>query len=104
MAVNSDTTLTAYYSTGPTKVTLTIKTAGLDGSAITGLWTVISGSGSATGFSPLSYTANAGSPHTVTMGEWQNYKFDHWDNGSTNKSRAITPNGNTVLTAYYYRQ
>jgi hypothetical protein len=82
-------------------VTLTIRTVGLDGSTITGLWTVITGSGSATGFSPLSYTADAGSQYTVTMGEWQNFVFDHWDNGSTGKSRTITPNSNTVLTAYY---
>jgi hypothetical protein len=101
VTVNTDTALTAYYSTGSTKVTLTIKSVGLDGSSITGLWTVISGSGSATGFTPLSYTANAGSQYTITMGEYLNYKFDHWDNGSTSKSRTITPNSNTVLTAYY---
>jgi hypothetical protein len=101
VTVNSDTTLTAYYGTGSTKVTLTIKTVGLDGKSITGLWTVISGAGSATGYSPLSYTANAGSQYTVTMSEWQNNKFDHWDNGSMSKSRTITPNSSTVLTAYY---
>lgn len=101
VTVNADTLLTAYYNTGPTKVTLTIKTVGLDGSTITGLWTVISGAGSTTGFSPLTYTANAGSQYIITMGEWQNYKFDHWDNGSTSKSRTITPDSNTVLTAYY---
>jgi hypothetical protein len=101
VTVNSDTTLTAYYSTGSTKVTITIKTVGLDGKEITGLWTVISGAGSATGFSPLSYTATIGSQYTVTMGEYLNYKFDHWDNGSTSKSRTITPSSNTVLTAYY---
>jgi hypothetical protein len=101
VTVNADTSLTAYYSTGTAKATLTIKTVGLDGSPITGLWTVISGSGSTNGYSPLSYTASTGSQYTVTMGEWQNFKFDHWDNGSTSKSRTITPNSNTVLTAYY---
>ncbi len=105
VTMNADTTLTAYYNTGssttPSKVTITIKSVGLDGSPITGLWTVISGAGSATGFTPLSYTANAGSQYTITMGEWQNFKFDHWDNGSTSKSRTVTPNGNIVLTAYY---
>lgn len=95
-------TLTAYYkTTAPQAATLTIRSVGLDGSPITGLWTVIGGAGSATGFTPLSYTADAGSRYTVTMGEWQNYKFDHWDNGSTSKSRTVTPNGNTVLVAYY---
>jgi hypothetical protein len=101
VTVNADTALTAYYSAGSTKVTLTIKTVALDGAPITGLWTVISGSGSATGFSPLSYTANTGSQYTITMGEYLNYKFDHWNNGSTSKSQTITPNSNTVLTAYY---
>lgn len=105
VTMNADTTLTAYYNTGssttPSKVTITIKSVGLDGSPITGLWTVISGAGSATGFTPLSYTANAGSQYTITMGEWQNFKFDHWDNGNTSKSRTVTPNGNIVLTAYY---
>jgi len=96
------TTLTAYYKTSaPKEVTLTVKTVRLDGSAITGLWITISGSGSATGYSPLSYTAKAGSQYTVTAGEWQNYKFDHWENGSTSRSRTITPTSNTVLTAYY---
>ncbi len=98
-----DTTLTAVYGTGDEQVTLTIRSVALDGSAITGLWTVVSGAGSATGFTPLSYTADAGSQYTVTMGEWQNYKFDHWDNGSTSKSRTVTPNSNIVLTAYYRR-
>jgi hypothetical protein len=101
VTVSADTTMTAYYSTEPTKVTLSVKSVGLNGSPITGLWTVVSGEGSTTGFTPLSYTANSGSEYMITMGEWQNYKFDHWDNGSTSKTRTITPNGNTVLTVYY---
>ena len=99
VTLRESTTVTAYYKT--TKVTLTIKSVGLDSSPITGLWTVISGAGSMTGYTPLSYTANSGSQYTVTMGEYQNYVFDHWENGSTSKSRTITPNSNTVLTAFY---
>jgi hypothetical protein len=103
---DGDTTLTAVYSTGdeeeePEQVTLTIRSVGLDGRAITGLWTVIGGAGSATGYTPLSFTADAGSQYTVTMGEWQNYVFDHWDNGSTSKSRTITPSDDVVLVAHY---
>jgi hypothetical protein len=101
VTLKESTTLTAYYKTLSTKVTLTIKSAGLGSSPITGLWTVISGAGSMTGFTPLSYTANSGSQYTVTMSDYQNYVFDHWDNGSTSKSRTITPTSNTVLTAYY---
>jgi hypothetical protein len=101
VTVNADTAITAYFSSGPTKVTLTIRSVGLDGSPITGLWTVISGAASASGFTTLYYTANSGSQYTVTMGEYSNYVFDHWDNGNTSKSRSITPSSNTVLTAYY---
>ncbi|OLC25726.1 MAG: hypothetical protein AUH71_00590 [Thaumarchaeota archaeon 13_1_40CM_4_48_7] len=100
VTLKESTTLTAHYKTTPTKVTLTIESVGLS-SPITGLWTVISGAGSTTGYTPLSYSANSGSQYTVTMGEYQNYVFDHWDNGSTSKSRTITPNSNTVLTAFY---
>ena len=100
VTLKESTTLTAHYKTTPTKVTLTIKSVGLS-SPITGLWTVISDAGSTTGYTPLSYSANSGSQYTVTMGEYQNYVFDHWDNGSTSKSRTITPNSNTVLTAFY---
>ena len=101
VTLSGDATLTARYSTGSEQVTLTVRSVALDGSPITGLWTVISGSGSATGFTPLPFTADAGSQYTVTMGEYQNYVFERWDGGSTSKSRTITPDGNTVLTAYY---
>lgn len=101
VTLSGDATVTARYSTGSEQMTLTVRSVALDGSPITGLWTVISGSGSATGFTPLPFTADAGSQYTVTMGEYQNYVFERWDGGSTSKSRTITPDGNTVLTAYY---
>lgn len=49
----------------------------------------------------MSYTANSGSQYTVIIGEWENCEFDHWDNITTSKSRAITAYSNTVLTPYY---
>jgi len=55
-AGQQSTTLTAYYRTALSKeASLTIKSAELDGSPITGvvLWTVISGAGSASGYTPL---------------------------------------------------
>jgi len=106
VTLSSDTTLTAVYSTTgkPEQVTLTIRSIALDGSPIIGLWTVISGAGSTSGFTPMTYAVNTGSQYTVTMGEWQNYKFDHWENGSTSKSRTITPKGNNLVLTAYYRQ
>jgi hypothetical protein len=101
VVANGDTTVTAYYGTGSKEVTLTVKSMNLGGSAITGLWTVIGGSGTKTGFTPLSYAATAGSSYTVTMSDYQNYIFDHWEDGSKNRSRTITPGSDLVVTAYY---
>lgn len=104
ITVSKDTTLTAYYATGPKQVNLSIKTVGLSGTSISGLWVEIyssSGSLLKTGYSPLSYTVNSGQSYTVIMGEWQNYVFDHWDNGSTSRSRAVTISQDTSITAYY---
>jgi spherulation-specific family 4 protein len=104
ITVSKDTTLTAYYSNAPKQVSLTVKSAGLTGSSISGLWVEIyssTGSLLKTGYTPLSYTVNSGQSYTVIMGEWQNYVFDHWDNGSTSKARTVTINQDTSITAYY---
>ncbi len=94
--------VTAYYSTGSEEVTLTVRSAGLDGSPVTGLWTVISHDGStATGFTPIRYTGDAGERYTITVADYRNYIFDHWDSGSTSRARTLTPDGDRVLTAYY---
>jgi hypothetical protein len=104
LELRSDDELVAYYSTGPTEVELTVRTAGLDGSRITGLWTVIEDSGrTTTGFSPVTYDAVAGKPYTVTVADYANYVFDHWENGSKDRSRTITPDNDTVIVAHYRR-
>jgi len=97
-----DTTLTAYYKT---PVTIKVRSLGLDGSPINGLWTEFySGSSLVkTGFTTLSYTGNAGAQYKVCMANYQNFVFDHWSNGNTNSCRTITPTQDTTLTAYYKR-
>jgi hypothetical protein len=102
VAVSGEVKLTALYSTGPSEVELRVRTAGLDGSTITGLWTVIEGSGArTTGFSPVSYDAESGKRYTVTVADYRNYVFDHWENGSKDRSRTITPGDDTVIIAHY---
>jgi spherulation-specific family 4 protein/PKD domain-containing protein len=93
--------VTAYYSTAPKDVTLTVKSVSLGGSAINGMWTVIGGSGSKTGFTPMSYTATAGTSYTVTMADYKNYIFDHWEDGSKSRTRTVTPGSDLIVTAYY---
>ncbi|HXG07463.1 MAG TPA: hypothetical protein VNI77_09090 [Nitrososphaera sp.] len=58
VTLRSDTTLTAVKSA---EVTLTIRSVALDGSPIIGLWTILSGAGSTSGFTALTYTVKAGS-------------------------------------------
>jgi hypothetical protein len=104
VVVSGEVKLTALYSTGPSEVELRVRTVGLDGSPISGLWTVIEDSGArTTGFSPVSYEAQSGKRYTVTVGDYRNYVFDHWENGSKDRSRTITPDDDTVIVAHYRR-
>jgi hypothetical protein len=105
ISVSGDVKLTAYYGTEQSEVNLTIRTAALDGSSIRGLWTVVKESGGpqTTGFSPVSHDAESGKRYTITVSDYRNYVFDHWDNGSKNRSRTLTVNDDRVIVAYYKR-
>lgn len=98
-----NTTLTEYYSTAPTTVTLKVKSVDLSGNPITGLWTVIKSNGVivAKGYTTLTFTATPGTTYTITMSNYQNYVFDHWGNGSTNPTKTVTPTQNLTVVAYY---
>jgi hypothetical protein len=95
-----DTTLTAYYNV---KVYLTIRSVNLSGNLITGLWAEIYQNGAlvSTGYTTATYGATSGTQYTVCMANYQNYVFDHWEDGTTNACRNITPTQDTTLTAYY---
>jgi hypothetical protein len=104
------TTLTASYQTGailppppsPTQ-TVTVQSKDLSGKTITGLWTEIS-SGStlvSSGYTTMTYDATTGAQYQVCVSNYQNNVFDHWDDGSTNSCRTITPTQATTLTASY---
>lgn len=84
-------------------VYVTVKTVGLTGNTITGLWTtLISGSKTIqSGYTTKTYSVTAGHTYTVTVSNYQNYVFDHWSNGSTNSNLVITPTQSVTLTAYY---
>jgi hypothetical protein len=62
---------------------------------------------SATYTTPHSQQVPAGSTVTVTVAAYTSdaagtaYKFDHWEDGSTDPTRIITVNANTTVTAYY---
>ena len=99
--VGGNVALKATYHTS--SVNLNIKSIGVNGNAVTGMWTTVSdSSGQArTGYTPTTFTATSGAPYTVTVADYQNYVFAHWDNGSTDRTRTVNPTADTTLTAYY---
>lgn len=54
-----------------------------------------------TGFTPLTFIANAGSTYVVTASDYQSIIFSNWEDGSTFDSRAFKPASDINATAYY---
>jgi hypothetical protein len=105
VTATTSTTLTAYYRTPSTqgKVALSVVSATLNGSAFGGLWASIQSGGStvASGYTPLSYNATAGTTYSVTATSYGQYVFSRWSTGSTSPTISVTPTTSTTLTAYY---
>lgn len=97
-----ETALTAYYKTGA--YNLTVKSADMAGVEFSGMYaTIAAGTALKTGFTSLSYSGGSGT-YTVTVSDYGTTVFDHWDNGSTSKSRSIALGADTTVTAYYKRE
>lgn len=89
---------------GGSPATITIKSDDLAGNSITGIWDELhssTGSTISTGYTTNTYSITTGKQYTVYVSNWQNTVFDHWDDGSTNPYRTITPTQSVTLTAYY---
>jgi hypothetical protein len=102
-------TITANFkSTAPTiappsTVSITINTKSVTGVQFTGIWLTVTANGKtvASGYSTLTFTATVGVTYTITVINWYNYVFAHWENGSPSPARTITATQATTLTAYY---
>src|SRR3989441_6074240 len=91
-------------ATPSTTISLTVNSVDLSGNSFTGQWVTLrnsSGNTIATGFTPTTFSVASGSQYTVFAANFQNIVFNHWSDGNTNPSRAITPTQSTTLTAYY---
>src|SRR2546425_8620629 len=91
-------------STTSTTISLTVNSVYLSGNSFTGQWVQLndsSGKTIATGFTPATFSVTSGTQYTVFAANFQNTVFNHWSDGNTNPSRAITPTQSTTLTAYY---
>lgn len=85
-------------------VTLTVATQYADGAPLSGMWTTLrssSGQLLATGFSPVTLNVAAGQTYTISVSNYQQTNFHHWDNGSTVAARQIQVSAATTLTAFY---
>lgn len=84
---------------------LHLKAYNMDKSKQLSMWVVITdqyGNTVKTGFTPLSFSGTLGVTYTVTVSDYGSLVFDHWGNGSTNKSRSFTvSNSNLWFDAYY---
>ncbi len=83
-------------------VFVTIKSYSDNGTSLNGLWIEVrSDKNSSSGFTPFSVAAVLGNNYTVTMSNFQNYTFDHWDDGTTNSTKTVVLDKNMTLSAYY---
>jgi len=67
-----------------------------------GLWSVVTDSSSTqqTGYAPTWFTVAPGAA-TVTFGDYGTYHFNHWDDATTARPRAITVSGNRRVNGFY---
>jgi glucose/arabinose dehydrogenase/PKD repeat protein len=102
LTLNADTTVTAHYR-DTSSVRLTVNSVNMSGNAISGYYTTISSGGTTvqTGYTPLTFTGTLGATYTVSVQDYGDFVFDHWDNGSTTRARTLTLNADTTVTASY---
>lgn len=101
----TDTTIKAssHRNRTPAPITISVSSKSVNESVINGMWTTVSVENNvvSTGFTPFSYSAVAGKTYTVTVSDYQNILFNHWENGNSNRSITIVPTQNISLLAYY---
>jgi hypothetical protein len=93
----------AICSGGPT---ITVGSVAWDNPSmsLTGLSVTVQQNGApvAAGSTPLTVAdLCAGQSYTITVSNYQNERFAHWENGATSASRDITLQTSTTYTAYY---
>jgi hypothetical protein len=85
------------------KLTVRALDAAAAGNAVSGLYVNLAKEGAtvAAGYTPFAFTVKSNAAYTVTVSDYQDKVFDHWDNGSTNRSRTVSLSADTTITAYY---
>lgn len=89
---------------GASTVTVSVFSADLTGNQFPGMFIELqnsAGSDIATGFTPVSFQVTPGQQYIVYANSYQNYVFNHWDDGTTSPARTMTLTQNTTMTAFY---
>jgi hypothetical protein len=89
----------------PLTVTLSVESADMEGSAFPGQWVELWQDGEIIqeDFTPFLTDVESGTEYQVFIYDDpdENKFFDHWEDGSTNPTRTITPLLDTTLTAFF---
>lgn len=91
-------------STQPTESTLTVNSVDLSDNPINGIWTVIrsaDGTILKTGYTPLTFTGDTGKDNKVSVANYDGKIFQHWEDGSTERTRTISLSQDTTMIASY---
>lgn len=85
-------------------VSLTVDTSDLAGNPIDGLYVELqntNGNDIATGYTPITFSVKSGQQYVVYADNYQNFQFNHWDNGNTSPARSVTLTQSAKMTAFY---
>ena len=92
----------AFTQTAFAASTLTVKGMTLDGKSMN-MWTTVAAGGATvkSGFTPLSFAGTTGSTYAITVSDYGSIYFDHWENGSTARTRTLALNSDVTITAFF---
>jgi hypothetical protein len=88
----------------PAMEDLNVKSADLLGNAITGMHATIKASNGTIikdGFTPVTFAGKEGDTYIVSVDDFRDRKFDHWDNGAKDRERTVILDHDTTITANY---
>ena len=96
----------ASQSGGNVNSTLLVQSTNMAGDLITGMSAVVRTTDGSTvlkeGYTPMTFTGEAGKEYRITVRNYDGRIFDHWEDGSTSMTRAFPlPSGNATITATY---
>jgi hypothetical protein len=85
---------------------LQVNAVSSDGSALN-MWTFVetrrfeNGAAGIATYTTTPFLLEAGKAYPVTMSDYLDSKFSHWDDGTTSRTRVVDLSSNTTLTAHY---